>query len=39
MADIQEIYSILLARGYQEQLFSSLPGKRNTSAMLSLLKK
>lgn len=28
MADIQAIYSILLARNYQEQLFSSLPGKR-----------
>jgi DNA primase catalytic core len=28
MADIQEIYSILLARGYQDQLFSDLPGQR-----------
>jgi hypothetical protein len=28
MADIQEIYSILLARNYQEQLFSDLPGDR-----------
>ena len=28
MADIQAIYSILLARNYQEQLFSSLPGSR-----------
>jgi DNA primase catalytic core len=28
MADIQEIYSILLARSYQEELFSDLPGKR-----------
>lgn len=28
MADIQEIYSILLSRRYQEQLFSSLPGGR-----------
>lgn len=29
MADIQLIYSNLLARNYQEQLFSSLPGKRS----------
>jgi DNA primase catalytic core len=28
MADIQNIYSILLSRGYQDQLFSDLPGKR-----------
>jgi len=28
MADIQEIYSILLARNFQEELFSDLPGKR-----------
>lgn len=28
MTDIQEIYSILLARGYQETLFSDLPGQR-----------
>jgi hypothetical protein len=28
VADIQAIYSILLARNYQEQLFSSLPGSR-----------
>jgi len=28
MADIQEIYSILLTKGYQDQLFSDLPGKR-----------
>lgn len=28
MADTQEIYSILLARGFQEELFSDLPGKR-----------
>lgn len=28
MADIQEIYSILLSRGYQDQLFSDLPGQR-----------
>jgi len=28
MADIQEIYSILLSRNYQEELFSDLPGKR-----------
>jgi DNA primase catalytic core len=28
MADIQTIYSILLARGYQEKLFSSLSGER-----------
>lgn len=28
MTDIQEIYSILLARGYQDQVFSDLPGKR-----------
>lgn len=28
MADIQNIYSILLARGYQETLFSSLTGQR-----------
>lgn len=28
MADIQEIYSILLARSYQDQLFSDLPGQR-----------
>jgi len=28
MADIQEIYSILLSRGYQDQLFSALPGAK-----------
>ena len=28
MADIQQIYSILLTKGYQDQLFSDLPGKR-----------
>lgn len=28
MADIQEIYSILLSRSYQDELFSDLPGKR-----------
>jgi|GEM_PF-3165502 len=28
MTDIQNIYSILLARGYQETLFSSLTGQR-----------
>lgn len=28
MTDIQNIYSILLARGYQDQLFSSLTGSR-----------
>lgn len=28
MADIQEIYSILLGRGYQEELFSDLTGSR-----------
>ena len=28
MADIQEIYSILLSRSYQDDLFSDLPGKR-----------
>jgi len=28
MTDIQEIYSILLARGYQDKLFSDLPGQR-----------
>ena len=28
MTDIQEIYSILLARNFQEELFSDLPGKR-----------
>jgi len=28
VADIQEIYSILLARNFQEELFSDLPGKR-----------
>jgi len=28
MTDIQNIYSILLAKGYQDTLFSSLPGKR-----------
>lgn len=27
-ADIQEIYAILLARGYQEELFRDLPGQR-----------
>lgn len=28
MSDIQEIYNILLSRGYQEELFSTLPGER-----------
>jgi DNA primase catalytic core len=28
MVDIQSVYSILLARGYQDQLFSKLPGER-----------
>jgi len=28
MTDIQEIYSILLSRGFQEKLFSNLPGDR-----------
>lgn len=28
MADVQEIYAILLARQYQEELFQDLPGKR-----------
>lgn len=28
MADIQQIYSILLARGYQDQLFSGLAGSK-----------
>ena len=28
MGDTQEIYAILLGRGYQEELFSDLPGKR-----------
>ena len=28
MTDIQEIYSILLSRNYQEELFSDLPGQR-----------
>jgi len=32
MTDIQNIYSILLARGYQETLFSSLTGQRRRKA-------
>lgn len=31
MTDLQEVYSILLARGYQDQLFSDLAGRRRQS--------
>ncbi len=37
MSDVREIYSLLLARGYSERLFSSLPGERKREGRETLV--